>query len=112
MVARRKAGVETRRVALQSLSTASWILLGRRPRAYQDDIAAGRFGAICRPCFGELASLLEQVTAPIGGFHLIADCMRQRHFADLAREIRPLGAPVREGGAEAMRGQVTAPHAP
>ncbi len=38
------------------------------------------------PSIHELAPLLEQIAAPIGGFGLVADGMRQRLLADLVRE--------------------------
>src|SRR5579872_5580998 len=64
--------------------------------------------AIGRPFLGKLAAFLEQVAATIRSLNLVADGMRERHFGDLVREIRPLRHPVAEGAAKAMHRQTIA----
>jgi hypothetical protein len=50
----------------------------------------------------ELASLVEQVIAPVGGFRLVLDHMGKRGLANLVGETRALGCPIAKGRAEAM----------
>src|SRR5260370_21614154 len=52
------------------------------------------------------ATPLKQVAATIGGFHLVAHCMCQRHLGDFARKIGALCGPITERRAKAMRGQI------
>ena len=52
--------------------------------------------AVLRPSLGERSPLLEKVTAPVRGLDLVADRVSERHFPNLAREIRLLSSPVRE----------------
>jgi hypothetical protein len=40
--------------------------------------------------------VLEQVAAPVGGFDLVANGVRERHLTDLGREVRLLSAPIAE----------------
>ena len=68
--------------------------------------------AVQRPFRHQPASLLEQIATPICGLDLVADRMRERHLDNLAREVRALGRPISERRAEAMHGDVAAPHAP
>ena len=63
----------------------------------RDDLAGPlRLSTVPRPGIKQLPALLEQIAAPIGRLHLVADGVRQRHFGDLAREVRPLGRPIAE----------------
>src|SRR5262249_50045365 len=65
-----------------------------RRAAHLYDILDHRSRAKSRPSLGERPAFLEQITAAIGGFHLVANRVCQRHFRDLARKACLLGAPV------------------
>jgi hypothetical protein len=49
------------------------------------------------PRLRELPPLLEEIAAAVRGFYLITDRVSERHFPNLAREVRLLSAPIREG---------------
>lgn len=38
----------------------------------------GRLGAVVGPCLHQLHALVDQVAAPVGGFHLVRQAVRQR----------------------------------
>ena len=60
------------------------------------------------PDLHQLAALVEQIAAPIGGFHSIPDGMGERHLGNLARGVGALRSPIAERRAEAVHGHVTA----
>src|SRR5271157_86129 len=72
---------------------------------------AGRCAEVS-PGLHQLATLLEQVAAPIGGFHLVADCMGEGHFNNLRREPGGLRCPIAECAAEPMGSQIAPIHPP
>jgi hypothetical protein len=49
-----------------------------------------------RPGCHQSPAALEKVGAVIGGDHLVAHGVRQRHFGNLGREVRALSHPVAE----------------
>ncbi len=62
---------------------------------------------IVGPLLHHLASLCEQVAAPIGRFHLVFDDMVQGHFRHVSREAGDLAGPVAEAGTETVGHVVT-----
>src|SRR5580700_1961875 len=87
-------------------------LFDYRCRADWYDFARPRRRRIAEfsPGLGERPALFEQITAPVGRLHLVGDGVCERHFADLARECRPLGAPIGEARPEAVHGQIATAH--
>lgn len=46
------------------------------------------WGAKCSPLRHKCPPLLEKITAPVGGFDLVADGVRQRHFHHVSCSVR------------------------
>ena len=51
-------------------------------------------GDVFRPGGHQIAALLEQVAAAVGGLYAVADDVRQGEFADFPRHLRLLCGPV------------------
>jgi hypothetical protein len=79
------------------------LLSARRPQRRYRCARRCRFQKF-RPSIHQSAALFEQITAPIGGFHFVADSMRQRHLDHFAREACSLGSPIPKRAAEAVNG--------
>src|SRR6185437_2057415 len=72
---------------------------------------AGASSAIRRPCFHQRAAFLEQLPTPIGGFSLVRDRVRERHFNHLVRRVGFLCSPISEARAESVGSYVSVAHA-
>src|SRR5262245_13918356 len=67
--------------------------------------------AVVGPRLHELAPLLEQVAAPIGGLDGTADSMCERHFHNMIRILGYFSCPIPEGRSKPMHGNVAPAHA-
>src|ERR1700722_1439117 len=92
--------------------------LGLRPTSHASkhrDVRSGdswRPIAIFCPLVHQSPPLLEQIATAIGGLHLIADRMRERHLDHVVWERRRLGGPVSKRAAETVHRNITATHLP
>jgi tetratricopeptide (TPR) repeat protein len=86
--------------------------LARTPGKPNDLTLRGLFtSAVVRPCLSQLPPLPEEVATPIGGFDFVAHGVRECQLPNLAREVRPLGSPIRECRAEAVHREPVLAHA-
>src|SRR6516165_8885914 len=97
-------------IATAASSARASLLLRRRE---WDHVTVNHWRiAIACPCVHYLPALLEQVAPTISSLNLVANRVRQCHFAGLSRKVRALTAPIAEGAAEAMRSKIATAHTP
>ena len=79
--------------------------------AQRDDLPVGwrgRRSAVRRPLLHHPASLLQEITARIGCFGLVAERVRQRDFQQFSRRTGALAAPVTKCRSEPVYGDAVA----